>query len=70
MEFSHPLDQSGKARCHRQLAPFVFDERGRQKIIHPLRLNMHIYQKPLLLKVFLGALKGGIDILLTAVMAK
>jgi hypothetical protein len=27
-EFSHPLDQSGQAQCHRQLASFVFDEQG------------------------------------------
>jgi hypothetical protein len=69
-EFSYPLDQSDQARCHQQLTPFVFDERGEQKLVHPLRLNMHIHQKPLLLRVLPGALEGGIDILLTAVMVK
>jgi hypothetical protein len=28
VEFSHPLDQSGQAQCHRWLTPFVFDEQG------------------------------------------
>jgi hypothetical protein len=69
-EFSHLLDQSGQARYHRRLAPFVFDERGEQKLVHSLRFNMHIHQKPLLLRVLLGALEGDIDVLLTAVMTK
>jgi hypothetical protein len=69
-EFSYPLDQSGQARCHWRLAPFIFDERREQKLVHPLRLNMHIHQKPLLLRVLLRALEGGIDILLTAVTVK
>jgi hypothetical protein len=29
VEFGHPLDQSGHARRHRRLTPFVFDERGK-----------------------------------------
>jgi hypothetical protein len=67
VEFSHPLDQSNQVRCHRRLTPFVFDEGGGgQKFVHPLQLNMHIHQKPLLLRVLPGALEGGIDILLTA----
>jgi hypothetical protein len=70
MEFSHPLDQSGQARCHRRLAPFVFDERGELKLVHPLQFNMHIQQKPLLLRVLSGALEGGINVLLTAVMTE
>jgi hypothetical protein len=53
-EFSHLLDQSG----------------GEQKLVHPLRFNMHIHQKPLLLRVLLGALEGGIDVLLTVVTMK
>jgi hypothetical protein len=69
-EFSHPLDQIGQARCHRRLAPFVFDERGEQKRVHPLRFNMHIHQKPLFLRVLSGALEGGIDVLLTVVTTK
>jgi hypothetical protein len=69
-EFSHPLDQSGQARCHQRLAPFVFDERGEQKLVHPLWFDMHIHQKSLLLRVLEGALEGGIDVLLTAVMMK
>jgi hypothetical protein len=69
-EFSHPLDQSGQARRHRQFTPFVFDERGKQMLVYPLQLNMHIHQEPLLLRVLLGTLEGGIDILLTTVTAK
>jgi hypothetical protein len=69
-EFSHPLDQSCQAWCHRRLAPFVFDERGKHKLVHPLQLNMHIHRKPLLLRVLLGALEGGINILLTTMMTK
>jgi hypothetical protein len=45
-EFSHPLDRSGQARRHRWLTMFVFDERWVHKLVHPLRLNMHIYQEP------------------------
>jgi hypothetical protein len=66
-EFSHPLDQSGQARCHRWFAPFVFDELGGQKLVHPLQFNMHIHQKSLLLTVLPGALESGIDVLLTVV---
>jgi hypothetical protein len=33
-------------------------------------MNMHIHQKPLLLRVLLGALEGGIDILVTTVTTK
>jgi hypothetical protein len=66
IEFSHPLDQSGQAWCHRRLTMFVFDERGEQKLVHPLRFNMHIHQKPFLLRVIPGAL----DILLTTVAMK
>jgi hypothetical protein len=69
-EFSHPLDKSSQARCHRRLAPFVFDERGKQKLVHPLQLNMHIHQKPLLLRFLLGTLESGIDIFLTVVTTK
>jgi hypothetical protein len=69
-EFSHPLDQSGQAWCHRRLTPFVFNEREEHKLVHPLRFSMHIRQKPLLLRVLSGAIEGGIDILLTAVMMK
>jgi hypothetical protein len=36
----------------------------------PLQLNMHIHQKPLLLRFLLGTLEGGIDIFLTAVTTK
>jgi hypothetical protein len=70
MEFSHPLDQSGQARCHRRLAPFIFEERGEQKLVHPQQFNMHIHQKLLLLSVLPGALEGDIDVLMTAVMTK
>jgi hypothetical protein len=48
---------------------FVFDERaggGEQKLVHPLRFNMHIHQKPFLLRVIPGAL----DVLLTTVVMK
>jgi hypothetical protein len=69
-ELRHPLDKSGQAWCHRWLAPFVFDEWGKQKLVHPLQLNMHIYHKPLLLRVHSGALEGGIGILFTAVTTK
>jgi hypothetical protein len=48
VEFGHPLDQSGQARHHRRLTPFVFYKLGKQKLVHPLRLNVHIHQKPLL----------------------
>jgi hypothetical protein len=44
VEFSHPLDQSGQARRHRWLAPFVFDEREEHKLVHTLWLNMHIHK--------------------------
>jgi hypothetical protein len=70
MEFNHPLDQSGQARCHRRLALFVFDERAEQKLVHPLWFNMYIHQNPLLLRVLPGALEGGNDVLLTAVTMK
>jgi hypothetical protein len=43
---------------------------GGQKLVHPLRLSIHIHQKSLLLRVLLGALECGIDILLTTVTAK
>jgi hypothetical protein len=69
-EFSHPPDQSSQARCHRWLAPFVFNEWGEQILVYPLWFNMHIDQKPLLLRVLPGALEGGIDVLLTAVVMK
>jgi hypothetical protein len=69
-EFSHPLDQSNQAQCHRWLTPFVFDERGEQKLVHPLRFNMHIHQKTLLLRVLPGALEGGINVLLIALTMK
>jgi hypothetical protein len=51
MEFDHLLDQSGQARRHHRLTPFVFDKREKPKLVHPLRLNMHIHQEPLLLRV-------------------
>jgi hypothetical protein len=70
MEFNHPLDQSGQARRHRWLAPFVFDEREEQKLVHPLQLNMHIHQEPFLLRVLLETLECNIDILLIAVAVK
>jgi hypothetical protein len=70
MEFSHPLDQSGQARRHRWLTPFIFDEREEQKLVHPLQLNMYIHQEPLLLRILPGALEGGFDILLTVMTAK
>jgi hypothetical protein len=69
-EFSHPLNQSGQARCHWQLAPFVFDEREEQTVIHPPRFNMHIHQKPLLLRVLPRALEGGINVFMTVVAMK
>jgi hypothetical protein len=43
---------------------------GEQKLVHPLWFDMHIHQKSLLLRVLEGALEGGIDVLLTAVMMK
>jgi hypothetical protein len=70
MEFNHPLDQSGQARCHRRLTPFIFDEREEQKLVHPLWFNMHIHQKLLFMRVLPGALEGGIDVLLTVVTMK
>jgi hypothetical protein len=69
-EFSYPLDQSGQAQRHHRFTPFFFDERGKHKLVHPLWLNMHIHQEPLLLRVLPGTLVGDIDILLTAVMTK
>jgi hypothetical protein len=69
-EFSHSLDQNGEARCHLWLALFVFDEQGEQKLVHPLWFNMHIHQKPLLLRVLLGALECGINVLLTVMTTK
>jgi hypothetical protein len=69
-EFNHLLDQSGQERHHHRLAPFVFDEQGKQKLVHSLQLNMHVHQKPLLLRVLSGTLECGIDILLTAVTIK
>jgi hypothetical protein len=70
VEFSHPLDQSGQVRCHQRLTSFDFHEQGEQKLVHPLCMNMHIHQKPLLLRVLLGVLEAGIDILVTTVTTK
>jgi hypothetical protein len=71
-KFSHPLDQSGQAWCHRGLAPFVFDKGGGggKKLVHPLRFDIHIHKKPLLLRVFSRALEGGINVLVIAGMMK
>jgi hypothetical protein len=69
-EFDHPLDQSSQAWRHHRLTPFVFDKWGKQKLVHPLRLNMHIHQEPLLLRVLPGTFEGGLDILMTAMTAK
>jgi hypothetical protein len=49
IEFGHQLNQSGQAWHHHWLILFVFDEWGKQKLVHPLRLNMHIHQEPFFL---------------------
>jgi hypothetical protein len=69
-EFSHSLYQSSQGRCHRRLTQFLFDEQGGQKLVHPLRFNMHNHQKLLLLRVLPEALEGGTDVLLTVVTTK
>jgi hypothetical protein len=67
MELSHPLDQSGQARCHLWLPPLVVNERREQMSVHPLRVNVHMNQEPPLGRISLGALEGGIDIFLSMV---
>jgi hypothetical protein len=44
-EFSHPLDQSGQARCHLRLSSLVVNEQRKQMSVCPLRGNVHINQQ-------------------------
>jgi hypothetical protein len=70
VEFGHPLVQCSQTWCHLGLNPFVFDEQGEQKFVHPLQLDVHIHQERSFLRVFLGAFEGSIDVFLAAVMVK
>jgi hypothetical protein len=52
VEFNHPFDQSGQARCHLQLPSLLIDKWGGgvQLHVHPLWLDMHINKEPFRLR--------------------
>jgi hypothetical protein len=64
-EFSHPLDQSDQVWCHLWLSPFVVNEWQKKMYVRPLRGNVHINQEPPSGGSSLGALEGGIDVVLS-----
>jgi hypothetical protein len=68
-EFSYLLDQSGQARCHLWFSLLLIDKWGVQLHVRPLRLDMHINQKPLRLRTLPRALEGSINVFVNAVMA-
>jgi hypothetical protein len=45
-EFSRLLDQRRQMWCHFRFTPLVLDLQGEQKFVHPLWLDVHIYQQP------------------------
>jgi hypothetical protein len=70
VQFNHPLDQSGQARCHLLLSPLVIDKRWEQMSVRLLRGNKHINQEPPLGRTPLGALEGGINVSLPTAAAQ
>jgi hypothetical protein len=70
VELSYTLDQGGQMRVHQWLCPLSLDNRREHKLILPWRLDMHIDQKPLLLRMFLATLEEHQDILILMVMVQ
>jgi hypothetical protein len=70
VELSDAFDQGGQSRVHRRLCSLSFDKVGGQEFVIPRRLNMHVHQKPFLLRMFLATLEECQNVLIAMMAAQ
>jgi hypothetical protein len=69
VEFSYAVDQGGQTLVHQRFCLLSLDDQEEHKFVLPRRLDMHINQKPSLLRIFPATLEECQNILNPTVAA-